>query len=164
VSRTALAFANPKYWNLEYAMGQWYQAFEGEGEKPDKAFHELVRQRRRALGLPVPPEGRVLPFRAQPSASLPALDIAIDRDSDEAETLTPAQGEPANRTEQRLALLRVARRLEELDIALDAATHAAQASPTSAMRRRVEELERACPHELQVYEAIHCKIGRSGNE
>jgi hypothetical protein len=78
VNRTALAFADPKHWNLEYAIASVLKAFEEEAQKPGKVFQELVRQRRRELGLPISPEERLLPFRSQPSISLPALDLLID--------------------------------------------------------------------------------------
>lgn len=149
VSRTALAFADPRFWNLEYAMGRWYTAFEEESEKPGKAFHELVRQRRRELGVPAPPEERILPLRAQPLAALPAVDIAIDQDGgDGTPSDTPA-----------LALVRIERRLEEIEVARDTAMHA---PPTQASRRRIEELDQAYQHELQVHRAIRRQMGRDG--
>lgn len=52
-SRTALASPDPKYWNLDFAIAQLYKAFEVESKKPGKAFEELVRRRRRELGVPV---------------------------------------------------------------------------------------------------------------
>lgn len=145
VSRTALAFADPKFWNLEYAMGQWYQVFTEESEKPGKAFHELVRQRRRDLGLSVPPEGRVLPFRGQPLATLSVIDRAIDQDGEDIDSREdPDKAEP-------LALLRTIRRLEEIEAALEVVRQAhAQARP-----RQIQELERAYAQELKVYEAIY---------
>lgn len=87
-------------------MAQLYKAFVHESQKPGKIFRELVRRRRRELGLAVPPEERVLPFRSRPSASLPAIDIAIDR-------------VPENHSEAGiLALMRTERRIEELDTVL----------------------------------------------
>ncbi|HEV8191647.1 MAG TPA: hypothetical protein VGP82_09200, partial [Ktedonobacterales bacterium] len=77
ISRTALAHPNPKHWSLSLAVKELYQAFEAESQKPGKAFHEQVRRRRRELGLPVPPEDRVLPIRSQPSGSLAAIELAI---------------------------------------------------------------------------------------
>ncbi len=116
-------------------MRELYQAFEAESQKPGKAFHELVRRRRRELGLAVPPEERVVPFRSVPSPSLPAIDLVIDRDED-------GPADPGL-----LALLRSERRLEELDTAIDAATH--HASPID--KRKLEE---AFEHELHTYEAL----------
>ncbi len=107
VSRTALAFADPKRWSLSFAMKELYRAFEIESQKPGKTFHELVCRRRRELGLPVPVGEKVLPFRSQPSASLPAIDIMIDQESD---------NPYAART---LSALRTERRLEELDVAIE---------------------------------------------
>ncbi len=98
-SRTALAFADPKQWNLDYTTAQLYKAFQAESRKPNKAFHDLVRRRRRELGLPVALEGRGLPFRSQPSASLPSIDIAIDHESKDPTTV------------HALSLLRTERRL-----------------------------------------------------
>jgi hypothetical protein len=155
VSRTALAFADPKYWNLEYAIGRWYQAFTEEAEKPGKAFHELVCQRRRMLGLQVPPEGRVLPFRSQPLATLPVIDRAIDQDendmADRSDRSDRHNTDDADQAEL-LALQRTVRRLEELEATLEAALQA-QARP-----RRVQELERAYEQELKVYEAIYGRV------
>ncbi len=82
VSRTALAFADPKHWELSHAMQTLYRVFEEESQKPGKDFHELVRRRRRELGLPVPSEGRVVPFRSQPAPVLPTSEI----DSEELKT------------------------------------------------------------------------------
>ena len=62
-----------------------------------------MQRRRRELGLSVAPDERVLPSRSQPSASLPAIDIAIECD---------ANGEEQS---SHIALLRAVRRLEELD-------------------------------------------------
>ena len=54
VSRTALAFADPKHWELSHAMQTLYRVFEEESQKPGKDFHELVRRRRRDVGLTGP--------------------------------------------------------------------------------------------------------------
>lgn len=134
VSRTALAFTNPKHWNLDFAMTHLYKAFTQEDQKPGKVFHELVRRRRRELGLSVSPEERVLPFRSHPSGSLPALNIAFDQ---EPETPKLARTTSLQRTEWRL---------EELDVALE-----------EAQRRGVplttrHNLEVAFEKELQTYQ------------
>jgi hypothetical protein len=133
-SRTALAFSDLKHWSLSFALKQLYKAFEAESRKPGKAFHELVRRRRGELGLPVPPEERVLPFRSRPSASLPAIDLAVDCYPDETDHDDPAAAGP-------LALLRAERRLEELDAALDEA--AARGAAIGALARAYEEELRA---------------------
>ena len=91
-------------------MKELYQAFEAETQKPGKTFHELVRRSRRELDFSVPPEERVLPFRPQPSVSLPAIDLVIDHDLDDPQKANSGQ---------MLALLRNERRLEELEIAQD---------------------------------------------
>jgi hypothetical protein len=157
VSRTALAFADPKNWELSHAMQTLYHVFEEESQKSGKDFHELVRRRRRELGLPVPSEGRVVPFRSQPAPVPPTSEI--DREDAEG-TPEDASAEGAARAviDHRLALLRTERRLDELDVALDAATHAAQADPTPSHHRRVEELARAYEHELQVHETIRLQM------
>ncbi|HEV8193372.1 MAG TPA: hypothetical protein VGP82_18065 [Ktedonobacterales bacterium] len=159
VSRTALAFVDPKHWELSYAVQALYRVFEEESQKPGKDFHELVRRRRRELGLPVPPENCVLPFRSQPLPVAPTCEIddedaASTDEDDERDTERAHNAHDA----QRLALLRTERRLDELDVALDAATHVAQAAPTPTHRRQVDELERAYRHELQVHEAIRRQI------
>ena len=126
VSRTALAFADPKHWELSHAMQTLYRVFEEESQKPGKDFHELVRRRRRELGLPVPSEGRVLPFRSQPVPVPPTSEIDHE---DEPQEDASAEGPARSVIDHRLAFLRTERRLDELDVALDAATHAAQADP-----------------------------------
>jgi hypothetical protein len=141
VSRTAIAFADPKHWNLDYAMAQLYRTFETESQKPGKVFHELVRHRRRELGLPVPPEERVLPFRMRPSGSLPALDLLIDHDGEEPNAAVHPHT---------LALLRTERRLEELDIQLGQV----DSNTEGVNRNRREELVQAFEQESQVYGAI----------
>jgi len=163
VSRTALAFADSKHWELSHAIHALYRAFEEESQKPGKDFAELVRRRRRELGLPVPSEGRVVPFRSHPNPVLPVSEIDEEDGEDNEGSIG---GDEADRSKDIhwLALLRTERRLEELDIALEAATHAAQASPAPMHRRRVDELECAYLHELQVHEAIRCQIGRSDTE
>jgi hypothetical protein len=82
-SRTALAFSGPKHWNLDFAIKHLYRAFAAESRKPGKAFHDLVRRRRGELGLPVPQEERVLPFRSEPPASQRAIDVSIDCEADQ---------------------------------------------------------------------------------
>jgi hypothetical protein len=163
VSRTALAFADPKHWELSHAMQTLYRVFEEESQKPGKDFAELVRGRRRALGLPVPSEGRVVPFRSQP-APVPLASDIDQEDTEEAQEDTSAEEAARAVIDHRLALLRTERRLDELDVAIDAATHAAQADPTPAHRKRVEELARAYEHELQVHEAIRLKLDAEESE
>lgn len=114
-------------------MTQLYRAFEVESKKPGKFFHELVRHRRRELGLPAPREDRILPFRSKPSASLPAIDLVID-DELTGETLPVRQ-----------RLLRTERRIEELDAALDAI------EPREASIRRRRQLAEAYEHELTLH-------------
>lgn len=138
VSRTALAFADPKHWNLEYAMAQLYKAFEVESQNPGKVFDELVRRRRRELGLAVPSEDRVLPYRSQASESLPALDIAIDHELD-----IPTVGHT-------LSLLRTERRLEELDVAIQDAQQQGAPLPFRTRHR----LEQAFEQEMQTNQAL----------
>ena len=139
VSRTALAHPDPKHWSLSFAMKELYQAFETESQRPGKVFHELVRRRRRELGLPVPSEERVLPFRSQPSASLPALDIATDQESDTSEVA------------HTLSLIRTERRLEELDVAVE------EAGRHRASARARHRLEQAFEQELRTYHAQSAK-------
>ncbi len=135
VSRTALAHSTPKHWSLSFAIQELYQAFEVESQKPGKAFHELVRRRRRELGLPVSCEERVLPFRSPPSASLPAIDRAIDQESE-----NPTMS-------QTLSLLRTERRLEELDLAIQ--ENEQWGAPHKARRA----LQVAYEHELRTLHA-----------
>jgi hypothetical protein len=116
-------------------MKELYQAFEAESQKPGKAFDELVRRRREAC-LSVAPEERVLPFRCLPSASLPAIDLAIDHDGDELDESPKLRA---------LALLRTERRLEELDVSLD------EAHWRGAPARTLRALDEAYGHELQQY-------------
>ncbi len=151
VSRTALAFADPKHWELSHAMQTLYRVFEEESQKPGKDFAELVRQRRRDLGLLVPIEGRVVPFRPQPSPVPPVREIDQEIGEEQGANLHLHAA-------QELALLRTERRLDELDVALDVVTHAAHVAPTLAHRRRVGELERAYQHELEVHAAIRRQI------
>lgn len=122
VSRTALAHPDPKHLSLSFAMKQLYHAFEVESQKPGKVFHKLVRRRRRELGLPVPPEERVLPCRSQPSASLPAIDIAIDCEFEEVDASHPPT------VARTLAILQTERRLEELEVALEGAPQVVERS------------------------------------
>jgi hypothetical protein len=117
-------------------MAQLYVAVAAESKKPGKAFHELVRRRRRELGLSVPQEERVLPFRPRPSASLPAIDVVIDREAED----------PGD--EHILDLMRTERRLEELEIALQ------NVHPRSSYVRAMRELEDAYTHELRRCDAL----------
>ncbi|HEV8190570.1 MAG TPA: hypothetical protein VGP82_03670 [Ktedonobacterales bacterium] len=152
VSRTALAFADPRHWELSCAIQALYRVFEEESKKPGKNFHELVCRRRRELGLPVPSQGRVLPFRSQPSPVAPVSKIDHE--------IGDGQGsDTQSHAAQELALLRIERRLDELEVALDAATHAAFAVPTPTRRRRVHELEQAYQPELRVHDAIRRQMG-----
>jgi hypothetical protein len=158
VSRTALAFADPKHWNLEYGVRAILGSFEEETQKPGKAFHELVRRRRRAMGLPVPAEERVVSFRSSPSASLPALDLLIDQDQDDKSTNIDDSGQQkaqdateASRPSQAriLALLRTERRLEELEQAI-------QEAPKTGQNAKwvQQELGEAYEHELHTYDLL----------
>lgn len=67
-------------------------------------------------------------------------------------------------TNQELALLRTEWRLEELDVAIDAAAHAARTVPTPAHHRRVCKLEQAYQHELRVHEAIRRQVSAENSE
>ena len=151
VSRTALAFADPKHWNLDYAMAQLYRAFETESQKPGKVFHELVRRRRRELGLPVPPEERVLPFWSRPSAA----SLEVDNDLD-CETNDPASANNANsgpsQSLTRANLKRVERRLEELDLATQ------EAERCGASDRERQQLAEAFEQELEVHAVLRSKL------
>lgn len=130
-------------------MAQLYRTFEAVSQKPGKVFHELVRCRRRELGLPVPPEERVLPFRVQPSVSLPALDLLIDQDSNEPDSSTLTSP-----THTRiLALLRTERRLEELDLAIGRMESTLR-GPSRREGKEREKLIHAFEQETQVYETI----------
>jgi hypothetical protein len=140
VSRTALAHANPKYWSLPFAINELYKAFEAELQKPGKMLHELVRHRRRELGLPLPPEARILPFRSQASCSLPAIDLVIDGESDDISQV------PHSSLASNLNILRTERRLEELDLAVREAEQ--QHLPLAVRNRLIDAFEQ----ELQNYE------------
>lgn len=136
VSWTALAFVDPKHWNLAYAMAHLFKAFEKESLKLGKRFDEMVRRRRRELGLAVPPEERILPFRSPHLGSRPALDITIDREPDRQDLADT------------VSLLRLERRLEELDVALENAQQ--RCAPASTLRR----LEQAFEQELRTYDTL----------
>jgi hypothetical protein len=122
---------------LDYAMSQLYKVFVAESQKPGKTFHALVRRRRRELGLPVPTDERLLPFHWQHSASLPAIDVAIDcgqlDDSGSGATLD---------------LQRTERRLEELVSAIEDAARRGDRAADHEKLRRAYELE------LRAHEAI----------
>ncbi len=137
-------------------MNHLYRALESESKKPGKVFHELVRLRRRELGLPIPPVERILPFRSRPSASLPAIDIEIDYDRDLDEHEDP--DDAAHDSIRSRMLLQVERRIEELDVAMDSLP------PAQAHGRRKDDLERAFIQELETHEALRQRLVKRQTE
>jgi hypothetical protein len=84
----------------------------------------------------------VLPFRSQPSASLPAIDITIDQDLDAA-TSTGM-----------LAVIRTERRIEELDAAIQ------DAAFLRVPKRTRDRLVHAYEHALQTRERAYGIVTR----
>ena len=62
VSRTALLHLKGETFDVSMGLRGFFDALNRIAALPDKDFGELVRQRRRKRGLPVAPEGKVLPF------------------------------------------------------------------------------------------------------
>lgn len=62
VSFAALRDPDAGQWDISQAIGQVAEALHKEAARPEKDFGTLVRERQRKLGLPVPMQGRVLPF------------------------------------------------------------------------------------------------------
>jgi hypothetical protein len=94
VSRVAQLHPNAGQWTLSRALEEALPALEAvEAKKRAKTgmdFGELVRERRRQRGLPLPVAEKVLPFRASPPTSPvePELPAASDSDPDEAAALS----------------------------------------------------------------------------
>src|SRR5262249_32439924 len=66
LSRTALLHPNGGEWTLSRALGEAARSLATLEERAGKDFGELVRERRRQRGLPVPVAEKVLPFRPAP--------------------------------------------------------------------------------------------------
>lgn len=126
-------------------MAQLYRTFETESQKPGKVFHQLVRRRRRELGLPVPPEERVLPFRSHYVGTLHPVDRAIDNDGDDNMDEAVACADPSLAN---VNLLRVVRRLDELDL------DAQEAERLGASTQERQRLAEAFEQELQTHATL----------
>jgi hypothetical protein len=127
VSRTAILHPEGETFDISRAVGEMAKAVEQLAGKPKKHFGELVRARRRTLGLPVPAASRVLP---QVRPALPA--------------------EQRREIELGVPLAVAEQRIQEAHDALEAG-HLRNVKPWEQFL-----LEEAYEHALRQYESLNC--------
>ncbi len=132
VSAVALSVPDGDTWDVSKAMGMMAPQLTEEAMKPGKDFGHLVRERRHKWDLPVPKQGKVLPFRRRAPVPGQADPTTLDSEPEN----------EAARAEWRLA--QAERRMLDLLDALD------QAGLSPVQRAA---LEAAYQHEAQVLSA-----------
>lgn len=145
VSEVAHAHPNRGQYDISAAIGEAVPALMREFEKPNKDFGELVRERRRRWGKPLPPAEKVLPFRSafardDTAPNAPTLDV---EPSDEASDQERAQW--------RVTLAE--RRLRKAEQAYESALR--QGKP----RRLLTQLRAEVDREAETYSAMVSSIG-----
>ena len=148
VSEVAHAHPNGGQYDISAAIGEIAPALLREFEKPSKDFGELVRERRRRWGKPLPPAEKILPFHS-----------AFARDNTDSTPDVPAlEAEPPdNASEHERAKWRVllaARRLCEAEHAYELALH--QRKP----RRLLTQLRAEVDMEASAYSAAVERLGK----
>src|SRR5690242_5393187 len=91
VSRTAYRHPDATKWELSQAMHEVYDALERELGQIGTDFADLVRERRRDRGLPVPAAAKMLPLRPMPPAERARMGEPTAADA--GPTLEGARGE-----------------------------------------------------------------------
>jgi hypothetical protein len=122
VSRVAMLHPHGGQYDISAAIGEIAPALIWESEDPKKDFGELVRERRRRFGKPLPPAERVLPFRSAFARSREETKGKTEEETDSAPALDVAPADNASDQERarwRLALAE--RRLREAEQAYETA-------------------------------------------
>jgi hypothetical protein len=152
VSRVAVRHPSGGEWTLSRALGEALPALEALEAEKGKDFGELVRERRRQRGLPLPIAEKVLPFRADPPAHTAANACADDEQRLvsiggplSAPAPAPATSEPAWDPRQLHAALAEGRVAESW-------AHLEAAERVGSTRRVLDDLEAAYLTELTTYQ------------
>jgi hypothetical protein len=142
-SRTAILHPNGGQWTLSRAIGEALPQLEAVEREQGLPFGELVRERRRKRGLPLPIAEKVLPL----------LPCATSEAASDDSPLIAADGEPAlNDPLHRRAALAEARVAETFEALQDAELH-------GTSQRILDHLEAAYLTEMATYRAI---VGEEG--
>jgi hypothetical protein len=136
VSRVALQHPQGETWDVSRAIGEVVPAMHQEAAKLGKDFGELVRERRRKMGLPLKPRDPLLP-------AVPAQEI----EQPEPVLLDQEPQSEADRRHQRQA--QAWRRLEEALLALD------RAQNSGASAKELSQLEQVYQQEARAFAALH---------
>jgi hypothetical protein len=156
VSRVAQLHPNGGHWTPSRALGEALPALEAvEAKKQAKTgmdFGELVRERRRQRGLPLPLADKVLPFRAYPPA-----DTSADASASHEQVLPAVGPTPAAATAADTNAPAVDPRQRRAEVAegrvAEAWARLAAAEQAGSMRRVLGRLEAAYLAELATYQS-----------
>ena len=147
VSRVALQHRDGDHWTLFRALGEALPALEAlEATMTQRGhdFGELVRERRRQRGLPVPIADKVLPFR---SASCSEMGVVELPEAAPAE-LSSSNAEAAARLRLKLAEVRMMEAWLQLD----------QSELQGSSQRKLSGLEAVYLHESRTYKAARTML------
>jgi hypothetical protein len=151
VSRVAIRHPSGGEWTLSRALGEALPALDALEAEKGKDFGELVRERRRQRGLPLPLAEKVLPFRTN------AASQGARGDEQPAELISSHRGEPSGDSLPPRAALAETRVAE-------AWACLAAAEREGATRRALDRLEVAYLTELATYHAAIAHLPSSAGD
>jgi hypothetical protein len=151
VSRTAYRHPDMTKWELSQAMHEVYDTLERELGQIGTDFADLVRERRRDRGLPVPAAAKVLPSRLLPPEIQVAAEVATGDAAFYNEPPTRGEATEQQRAEWRIRLAE--RRMREAHLLLE------EAEIRGDRGVILEELEAAFHVEVTAHMAA-CEKGR----
>ena len=146
-SRTAILHPDGGQWTLSRAIGEALPQLEAVEREQGASFGELVREKRRQRGLPLPIAEQVLPFRLSATDGATADDIPLIGDADLSTATDPLQ----------LRVVRAEGRVAGAFAALQ------DAELRGASRRALDRFEAAYLAELATYESLSTSSTRTAH-